>query len=219
MVRGVIMKSIEDFFQQLTNPERDVIEGFAAPIDIQRFLDTLPYSTDSFYRCPLRVLRNRTAHCFDGALFAAAMLRRLGFPPLILDLLPNERDDDHLLALFKFDGHWGAVAKSNFVGLRFREPVYRSIRELVMSYFEQYFNVAAEKTLRAYAGPLNLTGFDRLRWMTEDHGLEQIAQRLDQLRRISIISERTVGLLSPVDARSYQAGLFGANHAGLFKID
>lgn len=215
----MIMKSIEDFFQQLTNPERDVIEGFAAPIDIQRFLDTLPYSTDSFYRCPLRVLRDRTAHCFDGALFAAAMLRRLGFPPLILDLLPNERDDDHLLALFKFDGHWGAVAKSNFVGLRFREPVYRSIRELVMSYFEQYFNVAAEKTLRAYAGPLNLTGFDRLRWMTEDHGLEQIAQRLDQLRRISIISERTVGLLSPVDARSYQAGLFGANHAGLFKID
>lgn len=213
------MNSIEVFFQQLTNPERAIIEGFAAPIDIQRFLDTLPYSTDSFYRCPLRVLRDRTAHCFDGALFAAAMLRRLGFPPLILDLLPNERDDDHLLALFKFDGHWGAVAKSNFVGLRFREPVYRSIRELVMSYFEQYFNVAAEKTLRAYAGPLNLTGFDRLRWMTEDHKLEQIAQRLDQLRRISIISERNVGILSPVDDRSYQAGLFGANQAGLFKID
>ncbi|MDZ7333260.1 MAG: hypothetical protein ONB13_03550 [candidate division KSB1 bacterium] len=213
------MNNIEDFFQQLTNPERAVIERFAAPIDIQRFLDTLPYSTDSFYRCPLRVLRDRTAHCFDGALFAAAMLRRLGFPPLILDLLPNERDDDHLLALFKFDGYWGAVAKSNFVGLRFREPVYRSIRELVMSYFEHYFNVAAEKTLRAYAGPLNLIGFDRLHWMTEDYGLEQIAQRLDQLRRISIISERSVGILSPVDDRSYQAGLLGANQAGLFKIN
>ncbi len=213
------MTAIDDFMQRLSAPERELILGFTTPSSIQGFLDSLPYSVDQFYRCPLRVLRDRTAHCFDGALFAAAMLRRLGHPPLILDLLPNDRDDDHLLALFKFDQHWGAVAKSNFVGLRFREPIYRSIRELVMSYFEQYYNVAAEKTLRAYAGPLNLSRFDRFQWMTMDHHLEQIAQHLDQLRRIPIISERSIGILSPVDARSYQAGLFGANQAGLFKTD
>lgn len=215
----LFMSATDDFMQRLSSQERALVSELATPALIQRFLDGLTYSADSCYRCPLRVMRDRTAHCFDGALFAAAMLRRLGYPPLILDLLPNERDDDHLLALFKFDGLWGAVAKSNFVGLRFREPIYRSIRELVMSYFEQYFNVAAEKTLRAYAGPLNLTRFDRLHWMTEDHGLDQIAQRLDQLRRVPVISERSIPILSLVDPRSYQAGLSGANEAGLFKVD
>ncbi len=213
------MSATDDFMQRLSSQERALVSELATPADIQRFLDGLTYSADSFYRCPLRVMRDRTAHCFDGALFAAAMLRRLGYPPLILDLLPNERDDDHLLALYKFDGLWGAVAKSNFVGLRFREPIYRSIRELVMSYFEQYYNVAAEKTLRAYAGPLNLTRFDRLHWMIEDDGLDLIAQRLDQLRRVPVISERSIRILSPVDPRSFQAGLFGANEAGLFKVD
>lgn len=106
------------------------------PSRIQAFLDELAYSTEPIYRCPLRVLRERTAHCFDGALFAAAALRCLGYPPLIVDLLPNGRDDDHLLALYRVDGHWGAVAKSNFVGLRFREPIHRTLRELALSYFE-----------------------------------------------------------------------------------
>jgi len=110
----------------------------------------------------------RRAHCFDGAVFAAAALRKLGFPPLVLELVPNERDDDHLIALYKRDGLWGAVAKSNFVGLRFREPVFRNLRELVLSYFEQFFNVAGEKTLRAYTLPLDLTRFDALGWTIQD---------------------------------------------------
>ena len=114
------------------------------------------------------VLRERMANCFDGAVFAAAMLSRLGHPPLILDMLPNGRDDDHVLAVYKRDGHWGAVAKSNFAGLRFREPVYRTVRELVMSYFEQYYNVDREKTLRAYTRPLNLQVFDKYQWMTRN---------------------------------------------------
>ena len=106
------------------------------PALIQAFLDETPYSPEERYRCPLSVLRDRKAHCFDGAVFAAAMLRRLGHRPLIVDMLPNGRDDDHMLALFRVDGHLGALAKSNFSGLRYREPIYRTLRELVLSYFD-----------------------------------------------------------------------------------
>lgn len=205
------------FDQSLSKTEERLMAELNSPIKIQTFLDELTYSADPFYRCPSRVLRDRLAHCFDGALFAAAALRRIGFPPLILDMLPNDRDDDHLLALFKFEGHWGAVAKSNFVGLRFREPIYRTLRELVLSYFEQYYNIAREKTLRGYTLPLNLTMFDKFHWMTEDSPLQKIAERLDQIRRIHILSRAMIEQLSPVDERSMQAGLVGVNEAGLYR--
>lgn len=211
------MALLEAFDRELADTERDIISELTTPSKIQAFLDGIAYSTDDFYRCPLRVLRERTAHCFDGAVFAAAALRRLGHPPLILDLLSNGRDDEHLLALFKVDGHWGAVAKSNFVGLRFREPVYRSLRELAMSYFEQYYNIEREKTLRGYSGPLNLNRFDRFDWMTTDEPLELIARRTDEIRRIDLLPPALAERLSPVDERSYQAGLAGADPKGLFK--
>lgn len=211
------MALLEAFDRELADTERDIISELTTPSKIQAFLDDIAYSTDDFYRCPLRVLRERTAHCFDGAVFAAAALRRLGHPPLILDLLSNGRDDEHLLALFKVDGHWGAVAKSNFVGLRFREPVYRSLRELAMSYFEQYYNIEREKTLRGYSGPLNLNRFDRFDWMTTDEPLELIARRTDEIRRIDLLPPALAERLSPIDERSYQAGLTGADPKGLFK--
>jgi hypothetical protein len=132
-------------------------------------------------------------------------------------MVPNGRDDVHLLALYKRNGHWGAVAKSNFVGLRFREPVYRNLRELVISYFEQFYNVEREKTLRRYTLPLNLKVFDRWSWMTSDESLERIAQRLDGVRKIPLLTQTMMSNLSSVDERSYRAGLFGSNEAGLFK--
>ena len=194
------------------------MSGLSSPYKIQVFLDSIPYSSDPIYRCPLRVLRDRVAHCFDGAVFAAAALYRIGYPPLIFDMLPNDRDDDHVLALFKQEGHWGCIAKSNFAGLRFREPVYRNLRELVMSYFEQYFNVAGEKTLRGYTVPLNLSVFDKYDWMISDNTMEQIAQRTDEIRRFSLLTPEMIKGLSPVDERLYNAGLQGANQAGLFKV-
>ncbi|MCB9059422.1 MAG: hypothetical protein H6627_12695 [Calditrichae bacterium] len=195
-----------------------LLAELTTPFKIQEFLDTVPYSPEPVYRCPLQVLRDRLAHCFDGALFAAAALRRMGYPPLILEMLPNERDDDHLLALFKIDGHWGAIAKSNFAGLRFREPVFRNLRELVLSYFEQYYNVDGEKTLRGYTVPMNLSPLDHLNWMTSDTGLDELADRTDLLRRYWLLSEKMISRLSPVDERTYKTGLDGANQAGLFKI-
>jgi hypothetical protein len=211
------MSPIESFEKALSHSECQVVASLTTPYDIQAFLDGLSYSAEAIYRCPLRVLRERIAHCFDGALFAAAMLRRLGYPPLILDIVPSDRDDDHLLALYKRDGHWGAISKSNFVGLRSREPVYRTLRELVMSYFEQFFNVEREKTMRGYTVPLNLKVFDRVNWMSSDEPLESIAQRLDEIRRMPVLTKTMIAGLSPVDERSYRAGLLGVNEAGLYR--
>jgi hypothetical protein len=216
-MRVVQVAISESFENMLTDEERRIMAGLARPAEIQRFLDWVPYSTDPFYRCPLRVLRDRVAHCFDGALFATAALRCIGYRPLIVDLLPNDRDDEHLLAVFKQNRRWGAVAKSNFVGLRFREPVYRTLGELVMSYFEPYFNVDRERTLRGYTRPLSLKPFDRLNWMTSDEHLERIAERIDEIPRVSLLTDDMAAQLSPVDDRSYRAGLFGADNAGLFK--
>jgi len=212
------MTHYDDFDAALTPAERHVVASLTTPPRIQAFLDSITYSSDDRYRCPLNVLRDRRGHCYDGALFAAAMLRRQGHPPRIVDLLPNARDDDHMLALYREGQYWGAVAKSNYTGLRFREPVYRSLRELVMSYFEAYFNVAREKTLRAYTVPLNLAAFDRLGWLTDDGPMGAIAERLDQIRKAPVITPEQAERLSPVDERTFQGALVGVNEAGLFRM-
>ena len=203
---------------QFTPAEKRLFEGLNSPIKIQSFLDAVPYSEDEFYRCPLSVLRERKAHCFDGALFAAMALLLIDHPPMILELIPNGRDDDHILALFKRHDHWGAVAQSNFTGLRYREPIYRNLRELVMSYFEDYFNVAGEKTLVGYRGPINLKVFDRLDWMSDDSGLETLSTEMDRYRVHYVINDEMASGLAPVDERNLRAGLTNANHAGLYKL-
>ncbi len=210
--------AVQFFNRSLTAGERGILSGLSTPARIQAFLDNTPYSTDAFYRCPLRVLREGTAHCFDGALFAAAAFRRIGLPPLIIDMLPNDRDDEHLLAVYKIADHWGAVGKSNFVGLRFREPVYRNLRELVMSYFEQFYNRAGEKTLRGYTVPLNLTTFDSLNWMTSDEHLQEIAARIDGIQRRPLLTRSMIARLSRLDERSIESGLLGANPDGLYRL-
>jgi hypothetical protein len=112
-------------------------------------------------------MRDKTAHCFEAALFAAAALRINGWPPLILDLVAV-RDSDHVIAVYKIGGCWGAVALSNFSGIRFREPIYRTVRELAISYFEDYFNLEGEKTLRQYSRPVNLSRFVSMGLMTAE---------------------------------------------------
>ena len=206
------------FDQYLDAAQRQILAGLDSPERIQAFLDETPYSTEDADRCPVSVLRDRLAHCLDGGLFAAAALRCLGYPPLIVDLIPEPgTDDDHILAIYKVDGLLGAVAKSNFTGLRFREAVYRTVRELVMSYFESYFNVRGEKTLRAYTVPLNLQDLDSTGWMWRDEGVEPVVHRLDRLRQFRVISPAMAVRLSPVDKLSYAAGTVGTNPAGLYK--
>ena len=132
-------------------------------------------------------------------------------------MIPNRRDDEHLLEIYRIEGYWGAVGQSNFVGLRYREPVYRTLRELVMSYFEPYYNIKRERTLRGYTKPLNLRPFDRFRWQVEDKAMDRISKCLDEMEKRIVISPGLSQRLSPVDLRSYQAGLLGAEERGLFQ--
>ena len=165
------MKSAENL--NLSSQELRLLRGLSTPHRIQKYLDELPYNKErdgETCRSPRRVLRDQTAHCFEGALLAAAALRANGRPPFILDL-ESVRDDDHVIAIYRDYDCWGAIAKSNYSGLRFREPVYRSLRELVMSFFEHYYNLQGEKTLRAFSRPVNLKRFDRTACMTAEKDL------------------------------------------------
>jgi hypothetical protein len=202
------------------DPDLSLLSGLDSPVAIQTFLDGIAYSAEEIYRCPRSVLRDGKGHCYDGAVLAAAALRRIGFPPLIVELLPwVGHDDDHILAVFKVDGRWGAVAKSNFVGLRYRDPVYSSLRELVMSYFEVFFNLKREKTLRGYTLPLNLARYDRLGWTTRDETMEEIATGLERSRKVTILTPGMIERLPLLDTRSFEAGLLGSDPEGLRKPD
>jgi hypothetical protein len=164
------------------------------------------------------VLRQRKAHCLDGGFFAAAALRRLGYPPLLVDLLPDPgMDDDHILAIFKRNGHYGAVAKSNFSGLRFRDPIYRSLRELVLSYFEDFYNLNGVKTLRYYTPPANLARFDVIGWEWNDACLMEIEDYLNTLKRYPLITADMAANLNVMDPLAYQAGMLGTNIDGVYK--
>jgi hypothetical protein len=192
--------------------ERAVFRRLNTPEKIQRFLDELPYDKEPEgprCRSPRRVLRDQTAHCMEGALVGAAALRMLGHPPLLLDL-EAVRDDDHVLAIFNLRGHWGAVAKSNYSGLRFREPVYRTLRELVMSYFEHYYNLQREKTLRKYSRPVNLERFDGMGWMTAEEDPWVIPEYLCTIAHTGVLAPSQPKRLSRVDDRLFAAGLVGS---------
>ena len=195
-----------------TKAERAIFRTLSTPEKIQRFLDhDLAYNKEPDgprCRSPRLALRDRTAHCMEGALFGAAALRMLGHPPLLLDL-EAVRDDDHVLAVFRIQGHWGAVAKSNYSGLRYREPVFRTLRELVMSYFEHYFNPRREKTLRNYSRPVNLQRFDNIDWMTAEQDPWAIPEYLCTISHSPLMPPRVVKRLSAVDDRLFAAGLVG----------
>lgn len=193
----------------LSEREISFLRRLDPPWRIQHFLDGLDYDvTGSACRSPRRVLRERRVQCMDGALFAAAALRAQGHPPLIVDL-EAERDDDHVVAVYRVRGAWGALARSNFSGLRSRAPVYRTLRELVMSYFEDYFNLRGQKTLRRYSRPVDLSRFDRDDWMSSASDLWFIPEYLVGIRHYTLLSAAQEGALGPTDRRLFQAGLVG----------
>lgn len=198
--------------------ERAVFRALDTPMKIQDFLDDTPYNGDEpvTYRCPRRVISTRRAHCVEGALFAAAALRNLGHPPLVMDLRAH-RDDDHVIAVFRHCGRWGAVSKSNFPLLRFREPIYRNFRELALTYFEFYYSVEGRKSLREYSRPLDLRAYDAERWMTHDEVLaEKIVPRLDEIRHYRYFDEGCLSL-EPTDAWTYKVGMIGTDPKGLWR--
>jgi hypothetical protein len=215
----MLMDAITTFKEKLSPEERRLVAGLNTPARIQAFLDELIYPEGEKNRSLVDVLRQGKAHCLDGGLFAAAALRLLGYPPLVLDMQPEPgTDDDHVIAIYRSKGCWGSVAKSNYSGLRLREPVYRTLRELVMSYFEDSFNMARQKTLRTYTRPVNLVRFDRQEWMTEASGVDAVEAYLKTARLIPILKPGQAEALSSVDERSFNAGTLGLNPDGVYKL-
>ena len=184
------------------------LRALPTPALIQRFLDSLPYHHATSAWSPRRVLNEKTAHCLEGAIFAAAALRVNGFRPLVWDL-EAVRDDDHVLAIYRYKGCWGAVGKSNFAGLRYREPVHRTLRELAVSFFDGYYNLRGERTLRAYSRPVDLSRFDRLEWMTTEKPVWFIPEHLCHVAHTPLLSPGQEKLLTRLDARSMAAGMVG----------
>jgi hypothetical protein len=193
-----------------TRRELRRLRALRSPAGIQRALDRMPYHIGKTAWSPRRVLAERTAHCLEGAVFAAAALRVLGFPPLLLDL-EAVQDTDHVIAVYRLNGHWGAIAKSNFSGLRCRAPVYRTLRELVMSYFEDYINLRGDRTLRAYSRPVDLARFDRSHpgWTVSDDNLWFIPEHLARIPHTPLLTPTLVKSLFRVDRRALDAGLVG----------
>src|SRR5438270_7657123 len=179
------------------------------PSKIQQFLDGITYNLESCgdtFRSPRRVLRDRTANCIEGAVLAAAALRVGGDPPLIMDLTAV-RDEDHVIAVFRRQGLWGAIGTSKFTGLRYREPVYRSLRELAMSSFENYSNLRGERTMPGHGRPVNSSRFDALGWMTAEEDLWPIAEYLDEIPPSPLLAPGQDRGLTRVDARQRGADL------------
>jgi len=193
-----------------------LMKPLSSPIKIQEFLDSIPYNATKRTLSPLMVMTERMAHCMDGGMFAAAALRSLGYPPLIVDLAA-ENDDDHIIAVFRQEKCWGAVAKSNTTVLRFREPVYRSLRELAMSYFDLYYNLNSQKTLRTYSRTMDLSRFDYRDWETTEEDLGFIGDYTFTVRHYPLVTKKQISSLSHVPKYLYDAGFSGADIDGLFK--
>ena len=207
-----------NFYSQLSPENQTIFESLKTPELIQNYLDSIPYVGEELDRSPLMVMEDRQCHCLDGGLLAALALGEIGFQARIIDLVPApDLDDDHVLAIFQVNGKYGAVAKSNFVGLRYREPIYRSLRELAMSYFEQFYSIDGVKTLRGYTRPIQLSAYDRYDWQSTLSGVKIVTARLYQSASIPLLTAAEADSLCAVDQRSYDAGMLGVNLSGLYQ--
>lgn len=180
-----------------------------SPAKIQDYLNTLKFNFEKKGETcysPRFVLKNKTAHCMEGAMLAAAALEFHGQPPLVMDLRSVTHDFDHVVTIFKQFGCFGALSKTNHAVLRYREPIYKTILELVLSYFHEYFLNNGKKTLREYSVPLNLSRFDNLNWRTSEHQLFQIPEYLDKVKHYKILSNKQIRNLRKADKIEIEAG-------------
>ncbi len=188
---------------KLPKEEASVLKSLSTPNKIQDFLDTLAFNYEKngeTCMSPCMVLRTGKAHCLEGALFAATALWYHGERPLLLNLETIDHDDDHALALYKKNGLWGALSKTNHNVLRFRDPVYRTIHELVLSYFHEYFLTSTgQKTLRAYSRPFSVKQFGTS-WITSEENLWGIAHALDESPHSPIVPKDYTRHLRPASA-------------------
>jgi hypothetical protein len=207
------MSFLQEFQARLTTPLKKQFLQLKTPFAIQQYLDSMPYIGEERDRSPLNVMLDGQCHCLDGGFLAALALWQIGFKPLLIDIVPDPgMDDDHVLALYQIDGRWGAIAKSNYINLGFREPVHRNLRELVMTYFEHYCSVHQEKTLRGYTRPLDASRYSHLNWAWDEVGANQLYYRHFYGRKsIPLISKRMAKRLNPITDRAYAAETLHTN--------
>ncbi len=185
-----------------TSDELRILRPLNTPKKIQNFLDTIPMNFElngDTCLSPRRVLRERLSHCMEGAMLAAVALRLAGWKPLVVDLKTNMRDVDHVIAVFEIHGYWGAISKTNHGVLRYREPIYKNIRELAMTYFHEYFLDDGAKTMRSYSVPVDLSRFDPRGWMTAEENVWYVPHAVDDARHFSILTKSQIAGLRPTD--------------------
>ncbi len=195
----------------LTKEELKVFKKLNTPIKIQDFLDIMPVNWEregETYMSPRRVLRAQKMHCFEGALFAAVALWIHGEPPLVMDF-QNKGDDDHVIALYKRNGCWGAISKTNHSTLRYRDPVYKTLRELAMSYFHEYWNnKTGKKTLVAFsAKPFNLRTLGT-KWITSEENLDFMVNAVDEAPHEKAYSQKNKKFIRLADSMERRVGKF-----------
>lgn len=182
------------FFKKLNSPQK-----------IQDFLNSIPFNFEERGETcfsPREVLKNKKAHCLEGAIFAAAVLEFYGEKPLVLDLrsIKKPYDSDHVVAVFKKFGYFGAMSKTNHGVLRYREPIYKTIRELALSFFHEYFlNNNGQKTLREYSRLFDLNYFNKLNWRTTNENLFDIDWHLNEIKHYQILSKEQIKNLRKAD--------------------
>jgi hypothetical protein len=197
---------LEQFQSRLTVELKKKFQGLETPFAIQQYLDSMPYIAEERDRSPLNVMLDHQSHCLDGGFFAALALWRIGFKPLLIDIVPDPgADDDHVLALYQIEGRWGAIAKSNYVNLGFREPVHKTLRELVMTYFEHYCSVNQEKTLRGYTRPLDAARYAHLNWAWDEANANQLYHLLYARKPVPLITPSMAARLQRITDRVYAA--------------
>jgi hypothetical protein len=204
---------LSDFHAHLRRDLRAKFLSLRTPFAIQEYLDCMPYIGEKRDRSPLNVMLDGQCHCLDGGFLAALALWQIGFKPLLIDLVPDPgKDDDHVLALFQVDDRWGAIAKSNYVNLGFREPVYKNLRELVMTYFEHYVSIHQEKVLRGYTRPLDASHYTHLNWAWDEAGANTLYHKHFYGRKtIPLITKQMAKRLSLVTDRVYAAETMHTN--------
>lgn len=186
-----------------------ILRRLNTPAKIQDFLDRIPMNFEpegDTCLSPRRVLRERRAHCMEGAMLAAAALRLAGYPPLVMDLQAAAHDLDHVVAIFMQGGCYGAISKTNHGVLRYRDPVYESLRELAMSYFHEYTTDDGRKSLRTFSRAVDLSRFDRRGWMTDEDDVWYIPTYVDEVKHFPILTTSQIRKLRRADPMERKIG-------------
>lgn len=186
-----------------------VLQRLATPERIQAYLNATPINHEIGGETVLsvrEVIRQRRAHCIEGAMLAACALWVHGETPWVMHLDCHESDFPHVIALFRRAGAWGAISKTNGAPLRYRDPIYRTLRELALSYFHEYSNRRGHKTLRSYSCAFDMRRIDPQEWVTAEKSCWSAHDRITELRHYPLISRRQERFLAKRDAFERKAG-------------